>query len=177
MKKFPLFAILFFAISAARADLIVYTVKNSASVTTSNAVAKVSELGWIIFDTDTAEIGEVVYFPSLGTFTSDFPSDVQFNYLNNSKVTLLTIIPDSGRGFVSAKGTTSSINSGLSLWQLPKSFTISGSDFVNGSYSELKGSGVFDSKDSSIINLDGDTLDDAVNYFSNILNQKGYTAF
>lgn len=159
------------------ADLIVYTLKISDTVTGNGSVQKIAGGGYVILDTDDGSISEVVSIPKLHRFSTEFPENT-FNYVDggSKNYTVFLVTPSTGTGFTTAKGITSSIFSGIDTWSLPKTLTLSGSAFLSGVFSQGTGTLVFDSKNTQIVNLDGDNSAAAVTYFSNLLIAKGYTS-
>jgi len=163
--------------SACQADVLVYKIKNTSTITGNGITRKDSIGGWIVWDPQNALLTLLNVTTNLRQFQVQNKSDSTIATLNGgTKQYTVIVLPGDGIGSVLAKGVNRSLNAGtITTWSAPKTMTLDGSDFISPQVEEDKGTLTFDQKTTMTQNGIDANFTNSVSRLRQILLDQGLT--
>lgn len=157
MKVISILLGLLFAANIATADVLIYKVKISATVTGSGSTSVTPLTGSVVLDPNTSDFAEIFISAKSKTFFVRIPTNAALSQVNGGVKNYTVIVqPAKGMGGFEAKGANAVVNAGTANYSAPKTFQESGFDLNGSQLEEEKGTLTFDTKTTATQNgIDG----------------------
>lgn len=166
--------------SACQADVLVYKIKDTATLTGIGAVTKDSVTGWVVLDPQNILVTVLNVVKARGGFQVRSFTNGFVEVLNGGAKTYTDIsLPGAGFGAEAIIGVnTTLITSTATTYSAPKVMTISGNDLVNSDQLEIdNGTLSYDQTTTTTQNMLGGDFGTTVTNLTQILLNEGLTEF
>jgi hypothetical protein len=164
-----------------KADVIIWKQKITVTTTGAGAVSTTPITGYVVMDTQTANLVIINAYPVRKLFSVITPTNFLVQHVTGAagKQMMVVFVGGKGTGGSTSKGSDKVINVGMiNSYTFAPTLTVSGSDlYLSGEYflDEFKGSSVYDKKDTETANSLSQSLQETVNSLGATLISHGYT--
>lgn len=164
------------AANVATADVLVYKVKITATVTGNGSTSTTPLSGAVVLDANTSAFAEIFANAKSKEFFVRVPTNITVATINGG-LKSYTVIEQSanGNGGFEAKGQNATLNAGTANYSAPKTFQETGFDLNGSQLEEEKGTLTFDTKTTATQNgIDGN-FSAVLSRLTQALIDAGYT--